>query len=510
MGSHKGYFAPSSRTEEVVLLLLISEVLSTREVVLSRSADVSSSRHQSIRSAKSVYNLLTLVLSTLRQYHLLSTIYERAMKFVNQDEFLWQQFALSLVCRGRWLRAVRVLEQCIAAERKDSNHSGGELEPVSSNTAMHHMQAAVLHMEHLGQNDAAINHAMAAVALCSEGPLSYLKGRAQLLRKAQRSHASRIDGDCSVKRWQCSRTSEIWKQLVNVVPRSLELNAEQPAAIMLLALIFTAEADLKGALELVVNALKDFPTHYGLLVLRLHIETKFGRIDESLGTCSYLLDFWRKRDCCIEDERVQLTLNVADGQSMLKDAPSVKAGTPSIGRELSSSTPLFATPLGIGITADSGVPASEVGGQSASSEGGGVAGSASSALWTRFRAQANMWMALAELFLAEGRLNDVAPCVEQAAILFPHAHQALYLKGRLFAAKAEKAPDEATAAKFRAESNGTGTCGSIELSMVARVGLLFDASGKRGSSYGMFLSCFTARSIYTAYRLCFNPTRLSI
>lgn len=163
--------------------------------------------------------------------------------------------------------------------------------------------------------------------------------------------------------------------------RSLELNAEQPAAVMLLALIFTAEADLKvplhgicvasfdiaylsspyiqlqekpisphtshfqGALELVVNALKDFPTHYGLLVLRLHIETKFGtlkqiirpmqkcsdpeisgRIDESLDTCSHLLDFWRKRECCVEDERVQLTLGAADGQSMLKDASSMRAG----------------------------------------------------------------------------------------------------------------------------------------------------------------------------------------
>ncbi|KAK6057820.1 tetratricopeptide repeat protein [Cooperia oncophora] len=161
---------------------------------------------------------------------------------------------------------------------------------------------------------------------------------------------------------------------------------------------------------------------------------------------------------------------------MLKDAPSVRGGTPSIGRELSSSTPLFATPLGIGIgtpilnpnvgssqsgldmavsAADSGVPASEAGGQSASSDGGAVAASATPAVWTRFRAQANMWMALAELFLAEGRLNDVAPCVEQAAILFPHAHQALYLKGRLFAAKAEKAPDEATAAKFRAEANAS-------------------------------------------------------
>lgn len=39
-----------------------------------------------------------------------------------------------------------------------------------------------------------------------------------------------------------------------------------------------------------------------------------------------------------------------------------------------------------------------------------------------------MWMELAELFLAEGRLNDVGPCVEQAAVLFPQAHQVLYLK----------------------------------------------------------------------------------
>uniref|UniRef100_A0A7I4YA08 TTC7_N domain-containing protein n=1 Tax=Haemonchus contortus TaxID=6289 RepID=A0A7I4YA08_HAECO len=503
MGSHKGYFAPSSRTEEVVLLLLISEVLSSREVVLSRSADVSSSRHQSIRSAKSVYNLLTLVLSTLRQYQLLSTIYERAMKFVNQDEYLWQQFALSLVCRGKWLRAVRVLEQCIAAEKKDDNRSAEKLEVVSSNTAMHHMQAAVLHMEHLGQNDAAINHATAAVALCSDGPFTYLKGRAQLLcaiahgRKAQAEpcfenrrrllakalgmfeNCVHADPHDYLAHYYCALYHAIVRDLEAArerCARSLELNAEQPSAIMLLALIFTAEADLKGALELVVSALKDFPTHYGLLVLRLHIETKFGRIDESLNTCSDLLDFWRKRDCCIEDERVQLTLNATDGQSMLKDASSIKAGTPSIGREISSATPLFATPLGIGITtpilnpnvgssqsgldmavsaADSGVPASEAGGQSVSSEGGGIAANASTALWTRFRAQANMWTALAELFLAEGRLNDVAPCVEQAANLFPHAYQALYLKGRLFAAKAEKAPDEATAARFRAEANAS-------------------------------------------------------
>ncbi|RCN45281.1 tetratricopeptide repeat protein [Ancylostoma caninum] len=547
MGSHKGYFSPASRTEEVILLLLISEVLSTREVVLNRSADLSASRHQSVRSAKSVYNLLTLVLSTLRQYHLLSTVYERAMKFVNQDEYLWQQFALSLVCRGKWLRAARVLEQCIAAGTKDgsqANH-GGELDTGMSNTAMHHMQAAVLHMEHLGQNDAAIRHAAAAVELCSEGPLSYLKGRAQLLCAIAHGRRAQYEPCFNDRRRLLAKALTMFENCVHTDPhdylahyycalyhaivrdleaarercaRSLELNPEQPAAIMLLALIFTAEGDLKGALELVVNALKDYPTHYGLLVLQLHIETKFGRIDESLDTCSHLLDFWRKRECCIEDERVQLSLSAADGQNMLRDASSVKAGTflhdygvrelvpssyplcifllfgeiisfwatlapfsyfvlagtPSVGRELSSSTPIFANPLGIGLgtpiinpnvgssqsgldlavsAVDSGVPASEAGGQSASSESGGAAGSASSALWTRFKAQANMWMALAELFLAEGRLNDVGPCVEQAVVLFPHAHQALYLKGRLFAAKADKATDETVAAKFRSEAN---------------------------------------------------------
>ncbi|KAK6739587.1 hypothetical protein RB195_008219 [Necator americanus] len=505
MGSHKGYFSPASRTEEVILLLLISEVLSTREVVLNRSADLSVSRHQSIRSAKSVYNLLTLVLSTLRQYHLLSTVYERAMKFVNHDEYLWQQFALSLVCRGKWLRATRVLEQCIAAGGKDGdplNH-GAESEAGSSNTAMHHMQAAVLHMEHLSQNDAAISHAMAAVALCSDGPSSYLKGRAQLLCAIAHGRRAQCEPCFDNRRRLLAKALTMFENCVHTDPhdylahyycalyhaivrdleaarercaRSLELNPEQPAAIMLLALIFTAEADLKGALELVVNALKDYPNHYGLLVLRLHIETKFGRIDESLDTCSHLLDFWRKKDCCIEDDRVQLSLSAVDGQNMLRDTSSVKAATPSVGRELSSSTPIFANPLGIGIAtpilnpnigtsqsgldlavsaADSGIPASDAGGQSASSESGGAAGIASNTLWTRFRAQANMWMALAELFLAEGRLNDVGSCVEQAVVLFPQAHQALYLKGRLFAARAERATDEATAAKFRAEANAS-------------------------------------------------------
>lgn len=57
---------------------------------------------------------------------------------------------------------------------------------------------------------------------------------------------------------------------------SLEKNPEQPAAIMLMALLFSARKDYKSALELVIGVLKDFPDYYGLLVLRLKLEAKFG------------------------------------------------------------------------------------------------------------------------------------------------------------------------------------------------------------------------------------------
>lgn len=63
---------------------------------------------------------------------------------------------------------------------------------------------------------------------------------------------------------------------------ALQLNMDNPFAIMLMALIFTAKKDFKGALSLVINALSNFPSHYGLLVLRLsfnNYETKIANFE---------------------------------------------------------------------------------------------------------------------------------------------------------------------------------------------------------------------------------------
>jgi hypothetical protein len=53
------------------------------------------------------------------------------------------------------------------------------------------------------------------------------------------------------------------------------MQPEQPAALMLLALLLTARGEQKDALDIVLDALDEFPNHYGLLVLRLKLEVGF-------------------------------------------------------------------------------------------------------------------------------------------------------------------------------------------------------------------------------------------
>lgn len=61
-----------------------------------------------------------------------------------------------------------------------------------------------------------------------------------------------------------------------------------PAAIMLLALIFTAQRDYRAALELIIDALDNFPTNVALLILKLKLEAKFGRLKSSLVALGFL------------------------------------------------------------------------------------------------------------------------------------------------------------------------------------------------------------------------------
>lgn len=51
------------------------------------------------------------------------------------------QFALTLMCHGRWVRASRIFQQWLAIERHDES------------ALMEHMYATRVEIEHLGQYD---------------------------------------------------------------------------------------------------------------------------------------------------------------------------------------------------------------------------------------------------------------------------------------------------------------------------------------------------------------------
>ena len=125
------------------------------------------------------------------------------------------------------------------------------------------------------------------------------------------------------------------------------------------------------------------------------------------------MEFWRKREGAIEDERAQMTLSAKEGQTILREGS--QKGMSIASREMvTASTPLFPTPLGIGINTpvlgsntsqtaldvtgmvtfriplislESGVTPSENGAQSTISETVIAGSPVSAAMWTRFIAQ---------------------------------------------------------------------------------------------------------------------------
>lgn len=77
----------------------------------------------------------------MRQYNLLSSIYDRAMKYANKDRFMWFQFGLSLISSARYPRASKILEHCVKLEASDHNNIA------------EHLMIARINLESLGDFD---------------------------------------------------------------------------------------------------------------------------------------------------------------------------------------------------------------------------------------------------------------------------------------------------------------------------------------------------------------------
>uniref|UniRef100_A0AAV2JN52 Tetratricopeptide repeat protein 7 N-terminal domain-containing protein n=1 Tax=Knipowitschia caucasica TaxID=637954 RepID=A0AAV2JN52_KNICA len=95
--STEGCFCPQDVVEEAVLLLLITESMTSGEAVISRMPDQAEARQSSLQDASSVYDLLTIGMARRGQYAMLSECLERALKFSFNEVHLWLQLGLSLM-----------------------------------------------------------------------------------------------------------------------------------------------------------------------------------------------------------------------------------------------------------------------------------------------------------------------------------------------------------------------------------------------------------------------------
>ncbi|XP_036190549.1 tetratricopeptide repeat protein 7A isoform X4 [Myotis myotis] len=112
-------YCPKDNIEEALLLLLISESMATRDVVLSRAPEQEEDRAVSLRNAAAIYDLLSITLGRRGQYVMLSECLERAMKFACGEFHLWYQVALSMVACGKSAYAVSLLRECVKLRPSD-------------------------------------------------------------------------------------------------------------------------------------------------------------------------------------------------------------------------------------------------------------------------------------------------------------------------------------------------------------------------------------------------------
>ncbi|XP_073069607.1 tetratricopeptide repeat protein 7A isoform X2 [Manis javanica] len=112
-------YCPKDNIEEALLLLLISESMAARDVVLSRAPEQEEDREGSLQNASAIYDLLSITLGRRGQYVMLSECLERAMKFAFGKFHLWYQVALSMVACGKWAYAVSLLRECVKLRPSD-------------------------------------------------------------------------------------------------------------------------------------------------------------------------------------------------------------------------------------------------------------------------------------------------------------------------------------------------------------------------------------------------------
>ncbi|KAF2360704.1 Tetratricopeptide repeat 2 [Trinorchestia longiramus] len=320
-------FVPSTRSEEIILLLLISEAMAVRDAVLSQSPEFAETRERANSAATAVQDMLAAALAPTRQYQILIEIravkahpqiravkahppdtgcqgtprryglsrhtpqiqanqvlplqvYERSMKFSWGCGHVWRQFGLAL-CSGRQpLRGVQVLQEahrlqpsspitCLVAAKvsfQSLNRIDEGLEWVrKAQNALEHPPSAA-HSRNSGGNNSACPALLSPQLLLARCCLYHGIG---LILKLQQTTVY-------------SKSLAYRREAMQLLLRASELDPSDHVCQFYLAESYASCRQLQQAVQHIRMALCLRPDHLPSLLLLLLLLEALGETEESL------------------------------------------------------------------------------------------------------------------------------------------------------------------------------------------------------------------------------------
>ncbi|XP_075856835.1 tetratricopeptide repeat protein 7A isoform X2 [Microcebus murinus] len=419
-------YCPKDNIEEALLLLLISESMATRDVVLSRVPEQEEDRTVSLQNAVAIYDLLSITLGRRGQYVMLSECLERAMKFAFGEFHLWYQVALSMVACGKSAYAVSLLRECAKLRPSDPTVP---------------LMAAKVCIGSLHWLEEAERFAMMVIGLGEEAgeflPKGYLAlgltyslqaTDATLKSKQDELHRKALEtleraqqlapGDPQVILYvslQLALVRQI-SSAMEQLQEALKVCRDDAHALHLLALLFSAQKHYQHALDIIDMAINEHPENFNLMFTKVKLEQVLKGPEEALVTCRQMLQLWQTLYSFSQLGGLEKDGSLAEGLTMKKqsgmhltlpDAHDADSGS----RRASS---IAASRLEEAMS-ELTMPCS-------------VLKHGPMQLWTTLE---QIWLQAAELFMEQQHLKEAGFCIQEAAGLFPTSHSVLYMRGRL-------------------------------------------------------------------------------
>uniref|UniRef100_A0A8B9X0D6 Tetratricopeptide repeat protein 7A n=1 Tax=Bos mutus grunniens TaxID=30521 RepID=A0A8B9X0D6_BOSMU len=441
-------YCPKDNIEEALLLLLISESMATRDVVLSRAPEQEEDRAVSLQNAAAIYDLLSITLGRRGQYVMLSECLERAMKFAFGEFHLWYQVALSMVACGKSSYAVSLLRECV--KLRPSDPTVPLMAAKVCIGSLHWLEEAerfammVIHLEEAeflskGYLALGLTYSLQATGATLKSKQDELHRKAlQTLERAQQL----APGDPQVILYvslQLALVRQI-SSAMEQLQEALKVCKDDANALHLLALLFSAQKHYQHALDVINMAITEYPENFNLMFTKVKLEQVLKGPEEALVTCRQMLQLWQT---LYSFSQLGDSGNLATSYNPQNNVSKVgiyrgggleKDGSLGEGLTLKKQSGMHLT-LPDAHDADSGsrrassIAASRL--EEAMSEltvPSSVLKQGPMQLWTTLE---QIWLQAAELFMEQQHLKEADFCIQEAAGLFPTSHSVLYMRGRL-------------------------------------------------------------------------------